>query len=1004
MYGVGDLKVGSDLKLLGRSYRLTGCDDYTRKWYESEGFRQPEAQPVPQEINQCLRVEHTTGLCNKPQRPHTAPSGRPLSAGGRSSQESSGLRRAHQEKVRRFFSHDKETLRFQVVWDDPSVGGTRKRYDLLLFLEDATVSLLNPKEERQNSGSDESVIHVRRQRLPKDWTTRTDVNSGGEGGEADDGNAGGGFVGELDLAVGRSVYVWGREMKLVGCDPFTRAYYRRGREHGIDMEADLDETATAAGRPAYRTRSTTAAIVGKPRPADGSTAAAAAEGTVTDYLTSSLGRYKGGGPGGALPVDRYRGHRLRCKAVLRSNMPNDKGREFVITYDLAWNTLMVYELQRRNSGRPGGLFLVKGRHRRPEENNRYYVPQDLYLGAVVPLVTGHTLVVTEMDRSSLALCEAHPREFPLMDCRRVLGRIAQRARNMRLALRSELRRRAANTQGNTVTAARESAVDEGGRNGRSFSPPRIGAATAAASNMSRWTAGKILTKGDGNRNGDSDSDRHWVPSGVAPATSTAETPRQQRGTLGMYGGNGSGQNDPNHRGSRAGLSNGRGVPSGRRARSGATWGLVGGWGDSYANTTETGENNNDNNNIGTVDEPRGVSELVQPSVSYGNTHHENRGGNPKNESATAPWAAVQAAGVNLFKLSTGQAALMARKSAFTPGRADAGTDVGARRSSAEGNGCDTFEGHEAFRDAMDGLGLLVGLGQQEVLTLVRAFTDKRGKMILWASMCDSISQLDADAVATATAPAATSHGGTRGTMDTVGGVRIPAATRKHRRSLEPPAAGGETLLARMREAGVPWRAVFARVREESGKDSSCGVLGVASLVQAMRRNGLSIGADDASFLARRFARGGGSQVPFHALCDAIYPCDFSPPAPSRSSHINSEGDDSGVARHCSIGNVCRDSVEREGCAEDRSMGGMRGGRAPGCDFDLGGGSGGVGVGSGAGIDHGDRGLWSLWDRRAHARHPVQQSFGREGGDEPFSCGKGEGEGSSRCWDEEEAVF
>ncbi|CAN0461604.1 unnamed protein product, partial [Hapterophycus canaliculatus] len=34
------------------------------------------------------------------------------------------------------------------------------------------------------------------------------------------------YVGELDLAVGRTVHVWGREMKLVGCDPFTKAYYR----------------------------------------------------------------------------------------------------------------------------------------------------------------------------------------------------------------------------------------------------------------------------------------------------------------------------------------------------------------------------------------------------------------------------------------------------------------------------------------------------------------------------------------------------------------------------------------------------------------------------------------------------------------------------------------------------------------------------------------------------------------------------------------------------------
>lgn len=30
----------------------------------------------------------------------------------------------------------------------------------------------------------------------------------------------------------------------------------------------------------------------------------------------------------------------------------------------------------------------------------------------------------------------------------------------------------------------------------------------------------------------------------------------------------------------------------------------------------------------------------------------------------------------------------------------------------------SFEDHGAFRDAMDDLGLLVGLGQQEVLTLV----------------------------------------------------------------------------------------------------------------------------------------------------------------------------------------------------------------------------------------------------------------------------------------------
>lgn len=85
-----------------------------------------------------------------------------------------------------------------------------------------------------------SKVHVRRQRLPKNWKTRSDACSGGEGrdcgvggggsggdhGGGDDDGGGGGFIGELDLAVGRTVNVWGRKIKLVGCDPFTQAYYR----------------------------------------------------------------------------------------------------------------------------------------------------------------------------------------------------------------------------------------------------------------------------------------------------------------------------------------------------------------------------------------------------------------------------------------------------------------------------------------------------------------------------------------------------------------------------------------------------------------------------------------------------------------------------------------------------------------------------------------------------------------------------------------------------------
>eukprot|EP00752_Nemacystus_decipiens_P017835 g15991.t1 len=993
-------QVGSDLKLLGRSYRLTGCDVYTRKWYENEGFHQPEDQEAPEEINQCLRVEDTTGLCNKPQRPHTA---------ARQAEDHRAWPRPTSQamcfvcvsaSVNRFFRHDKETLRFKVVWDDPSYGGTRRRYDLLLFLEDETVSLLNPREDHRNSGRDESMVHVRRQRLPKDWKARSDVYSGGEGGEAngDGGDGSDAFVGELDLAVGRTVHVWGREMKLVGCDPFTQAYYRK------------------------------AAVVG------------------TDYLTASLGQYEGGAPSGAFPVDRYRGHRIRCKAVLKSNMPNDKGREFVVTYDLALDTLMVYELQRRNSGRPGGLFLVKGKHRRPDKNNRaealthrahhlkppfflinahkylamhpsrlhkadtmtlltpnhkftddflgfrYYVPQDLFLGAVVPLVTGHTLVITEMDRSSLALCEQNPREFPLMDAQRVLGRVVQRARNMRLALRSELRRRAAGPVRSNASPFRASSGGGGGGGGGGIIAPSSIPMTsaAAAAKVSSWPAGKVLT----NTNGASGNPRHDQPRTHPSTAVMTETSRQGPVTSGRATGSGAPHNGKH------------GAPTGRRARSEATWGLVGGWGDSFASTSQAQagvENAPGKGGSSSSSSERHVVVKAQPSCEYG--YYRRGGGNPKNESATAPWAAVQAAGVNVFAPNSGQAGPAARS-------ADTGGGVGSgatrtRRSGEDHSDPYSFEDHAAFRDAMDDLGLLVGLGQQEVLTMVRAFTGKRGKRVDWASMCDRMSQ-------TSAATKTTLGQDGPGARDTTGGA----------------IATGRT----------PYSP-----QEPCGDDTT-----------AMRRNGLAIGAGDAAFLARRFARGGGSQVDYHRLCDKIYPCDFSTPPTSSSPNSEDEGCERGFflpsspshpprppsnVRHAPRGHLdyyCQSSssmaragrvVSTHDAGADGGRGPSGGGgrgdtlgfgedrraRAPTCDSDLGGGGGngggdndgGGGGGGGGDSEYGGGGserAWSLWDRKEYPPEQRCGTFGRSDGDGRAKLGgAGGNEGSSQYWGEDNAM-
>jgi DUF1126 PH-like domain len=41
--------------------------------------------------------------------------------------------------------------------------------------------------------------------------------------------------------------------------------------------------------------------------------------------------------------------------------------QFVLTYDLSDDTLSVFELRQKNSGREGGPYLTKGRYQRCEE-------------------------------------------------------------------------------------------------------------------------------------------------------------------------------------------------------------------------------------------------------------------------------------------------------------------------------------------------------------------------------------------------------------------------------------------------------------------------------------------------------------------------------------------------------------------------------------------------------------------------------------------------------------
>ncbi|CAM9343042.1 unnamed protein product, partial [Chrysoparadoxa australica] len=154
-YGSDDLRIGEPLYLLGRTFHLVDCDGQTRAAYEAASCPQPQPMPYPSHVQHELRIEHTTGL-GAPKL--VGERRRPASAGrARSSSPTKGM------PTKRFLDHEKEVLRFDLVWDDPTPGGKRNRYHLLYHLEDDTCEVLNRKEDMQNSGCDDGPVYLKRQ-------------------------------------------------------------------------------------------------------------------------------------------------------------------------------------------------------------------------------------------------------------------------------------------------------------------------------------------------------------------------------------------------------------------------------------------------------------------------------------------------------------------------------------------------------------------------------------------------------------------------------------------------------------------------------------------------------------------------------------------------------------------------------------------------------------------------------------------------------------------------
>ncbi|KAJ3039649.1 EF-hand domain-containing member C2 [Rhizophlyctis rosea] len=398
-YIVKDFNVGKEVTFYGRTFKIVGCDNFTRDFLSALNITAPPNTLFPPDPYELCRADLLSRM--KPTRP-----------------------RAPKTSLKKFLENDRRVLRFYCMWDDTnSVFGDLRHMVIHYFLSDDTIEIR--ESIPANSGRESNTLFLRRCRLPKRPRVFLYGQSegGGEGAQQQQQAQGTAteYFTDRDFTIGTVLHLYGRPFVICDCDEFTKEYYRDkyGVEefnpvHIEDYEEDgngekkdhqlpyspvppdllpFPPTSLSSLKqppPGVAPNSMEAAVKALSMPLIGGTPAAK-----KDFKKLSL----------------YDGVVLRFAAGLKTNRQVDKDRRFVISLHVADDTVSVFEPRSRNSGVVGGKFLEKQKIGRPDGCGVYGVG-DFAIGAELTFFH-HPFIITGADEYAIKFMDNHPEMFPL---------------------------------------------------------------------------------------------------------------------------------------------------------------------------------------------------------------------------------------------------------------------------------------------------------------------------------------------------------------------------------------------------------------------------------------------------------------------------------------------------------------------------------------------------------------------------------------------------------------
>ena len=215
-YGINDLKIGNDVEIYSRVFRIVDCNQSTKEYVKKyHGWQEVDVIPLPfprdsfaEEYKEKMRRESGVAGVDRKRKMHDLKEVMESMLGKQLSTTDRGA----------FLERGQQTLCFHAIWDDRQrLYGDIQYYRLFYFLADDTIEIL--PIHKKNDGRYPSPKLLKRMKLPKN----------GDGSRSE-------HYSWKDLCIGKVIDVFGRSMLLAKCDSFTRAHYEA---NGLALKDNL---------------------------------------------------------------------------------------------------------------------------------------------------------------------------------------------------------------------------------------------------------------------------------------------------------------------------------------------------------------------------------------------------------------------------------------------------------------------------------------------------------------------------------------------------------------------------------------------------------------------------------------------------------------------------------------------------------------------------------------------------------------------------------------------